>query len=73
MFEMYWASYFVREAQMMAQCGDVSEEQREKQDFATRLYPIPKELGIVFRKRENRKGVVGLWEVWHREKRADMY
>ena len=73
MFESHWADYFVREAGMMAQWARMTEAQQEKQDFTNRLYPIPKELCVVVRDRRNRKGVVGLWESWHKEKRADMF
>jgi hypothetical protein len=73
LFESHWVAYFVREAGMMAQWASMTEAQQEKQDFSNRLYPIPKELGIVVRNRRNRRGVVGLWEAWHKEKRADVF
>ena len=71
-YELRWAKYFVREAEVAEKWARWNKVQREKQDLVHRLYPVPKELGIIFRKRENTKGVHGLWMVWHGGKRADL-
>jgi hypothetical protein len=69
-YEIAWAKYFVREAQMLEQWPSMTEQAREKQDFANRMYLIPKELGLVVKKREMRDGVLELWMVWHEGKRG---
>jgi hypothetical protein len=72
LFEIYWAAYFVREADMMLHWPNMTEESRGAQRFANAVVPIPKELHVRVRNKENLKWVIELWEKWHAEKRKDM-
>lgn len=71
-YEMRWAKYFVREAEVLERWKEMDEMQRAKQVLAHRLYPVPKELNIIFRNRVNVKEVHKLWKAWQEEKRADI-
>lgn len=54
---------------MMEKWASMSVGEKEKQDFANRMYLVPKELGILVRNREVRKKVMELWRVWNEGKR----
>lgn len=69
-YEIRWSKYFVREAKMLEKALGMAEMEREKLQLMDRLYPIPKELRIVVKKRENKKGVMDAWTVWHKGKRG---
>jgi hypothetical protein len=49
----------------------MTELQKEKQDLTIQLYPVPKELKIIFKNRSSTKVIHALWKTWHEEKRAD--
>jgi hypothetical protein len=68
-YEVNWIAYFVREAQLMEKWPSLSVAEKEKQDFANRMYLIPKELGILVRNREVRKKIMEMWRVWNEGKR----
>lgn len=55
---------------MLEQWPGMTKQAKEKQDFANRMYLIPKELGVVVKRRELRDGVLELWRKWHEEKRG---
>jgi hypothetical protein len=69
--ELRWIKYFVREAAVAEEWGNMTTEEKRKQELIERMYTMPKELGINFRKKENRKRMLELWEAWNAEKRAD--
>jgi hypothetical protein len=71
-FELRWADYFVREAEMLQRWPNLNGAEREKQQLTSRLYPIPKELRIVVWKKENMKEVMKMWNMWNEEKRRDL-
>jgi hypothetical protein len=63
--------YFVREAAVAEEWENMTTEEKRKQEFIERMYTVPKELGIIFKKKENRKGLMEMWEAWNAEKRTD--
>jgi hypothetical protein len=69
--ELRWIKYFVREAAVAEEWENMTTEEKRKQEFIERMYTVPKELGIVFKKKESRKGVMEMWEAWNAEKRTD--
>jgi hypothetical protein len=71
-YEVRWVKYFLREARIRELWEGMSKEEKQKQEFMHRLYVIPKELGIVIRKKGNREGVLEKWRRWNKEKREDL-
>jgi hypothetical protein len=72
MYELRWANYFVREAQLLHFWPEMSEKQKERMQFAFKVRPMPKELAIVIRKRETENAILNLWVAWSKWKRADL-
>ncbi|KAF2026633.1 hypothetical protein EK21DRAFT_34209, partial [Setomelanomma holmii] len=68
-YELSWAAYFVREADVLQRWSSMGEEERGKQELTHGLYPIPKESKIIIKNRNNREELMRLWKVWHEEKR----
>ncbi|KAI2487827.1 hypothetical protein Ptr902_01960 [Pyrenophora tritici-repentis] len=68
-YEICWAKYFVREAEVLEQRKSMSEEDLAKQDFRDKLHPIPRELDIYVQKSCNKKNVLNSWKAWHERKR----
>jgi hypothetical protein len=66
-----WIKYFVREAAVAEKWENMTTEEKSKQEFIEKMYTVPKELGIIFKKKENRKGMLELWEAWNAERRTD--
>ncbi|KAH7074823.1 hypothetical protein BKA63DRAFT_322200 [Paraphoma chrysanthemicola] len=71
-FELRWADYFVREAEMMQRWPNLCEAERERQEFMHRLYPIPKELEIIIKNKDIKREIIALWNRWNDEKRRDL-
>ena len=69
--ELRWIKYFAREASVREKWGNMSADERDKQRFLDRMYPVPKELGVVVRLRRNGRGGRGGWEEWGVGKRGD--
>jgi hypothetical protein len=69
-YEVRWAGYFAREADVLERRLKMDESELEKQDFKDRLFPIPKELRIVVKNSANRKTILDLWTKWHAKKRV---
>jgi hypothetical protein len=68
--ELRWIKYFIREAGVAQEWDKMSIQEKHKQEFMERMYTVPKELGILFKKKQNREGVLGKWEVWNAVKRG---
>lgn len=71
-YEIRWAQYFVREAEVMEKRSTMSKEDLGMQDFRDKLQPIPRELGIYIRKSGYKKTVLELWMAWHQDKRREV-
>lgn len=71
-YEIRWAQYFVREAEVLEKRNSMSEEEGGKQDFRDKLQPIPRELGIYIRKSCYKKTVLELWMAWDQDKRREV-
>jgi hypothetical protein len=69
-YELRWIKYFIREAAVAEEWDKMSSEEKRKQDFVEKMYVVPEELEIDFKKEENREGVLMKWEVWNAVKRG---
>ncbi|KAH7348110.1 hypothetical protein BKA66DRAFT_505094 [Pyrenochaeta sp. MPI-SDFR-AT-0127] len=70
-YELRWAKYFMREAEMIMKIPSMSTEEWEKQEFVNRMFPIPKGLRIYIKNTANKKSILELWTAWHSIKRGD--
>jgi hypothetical protein len=70
--EVKWVAYFVREAGVLERWEGMTGQERQKQGFAWRLYPVPRELGIIIRKAGNARRVRDTWAEWCKEKRGEL-
>jgi hypothetical protein len=71
-YELCWARYFVREAELFERRTEMTEQELDEQHFMDRLYPIPKDLKIYLKNNLNKKRVLELWKTWHHKKRGTM-
>jgi hypothetical protein len=72
-YELKWAGYFVREAELMQSWPELNQKQKDRQDLTHKMRPIPKELGIVIKRKENWNSVLDMWVTWNDAKREDMF
>jgi hypothetical protein len=68
-YEISWATYFIREADLFENRPKMNEQELDKQEFMEKLFPIPKELGIYVKNNLNKEWVFGKWRAWHHKKR----
>ncbi|KAH5148568.1 hypothetical protein HBH70_028570 [Parastagonospora nodorum] len=71
-FEIRWAAYFVREAEVEKGWGKTDAEERRKVEYSQLMDLIPQELGVAVRRRGNVEDVYALWREWHAGKRRDL-
>ncbi|KAH5027817.1 hypothetical protein HBI64_203220 [Parastagonospora nodorum] len=71
-FEIRWAAYFVREAEVEKGWGKTDAEERRKVEYSQLRDLIPQELGVAVRRRGNVEDVYALWREWHAGKRRDL-
>jgi hypothetical protein len=69
-YEISWATYFTREAELFERRPKMNEQELDKQEFMEKLFPIPKELGIYVENNLNKEWVFGMWRAWHHKKRG---
>lgn len=70
LYELRWAAYFIREAELLEKSGTMSEGNKARQRYMDRLFPVLRELRIVVRNGVNKQGVLEKWRVWNRGKRG---
>lgn len=61
----------MREAKLEKDWGGMDAEARRKVEYSQLKYLIPRELGVVVRRRGNVEVVQALWREWHVGKRRD--
>lgn len=72
-YELYWAEYFVREAEELQERASMTEEERRRAERSMeKLYPLPKELYVCAAQLPDKAPMLEMWWIWQRRKRGLM-